>query len=178
MMQTPQTERRGGKTRVLYPLVAVVCAAALLTCPVVSNAIGQISQSTLLTRGIDPKGPTSTFVLYGVDINQDAVKNGNFKLVSDFEAGSFTVKDVDGVIFPRIGAIFCSDKKVLDRLTPEIRKYIVDGKVMSSKEFSKVTAAELCKVVVSGNSMNVKTRNHVDNRFSYTLEDAIIAENK
>lgn len=179
MMQTPQTERRGGKTRIMFPLVAVVCAAVLLSVPAVSNAIGQISQSALQARGIDTKGPTSTFVIYGVDINQDDIKKGNFKLVSDFQDDSVNAKDVDGVILPRIGAIFCTDKKVLDRLTPGIRKYIVDGKVMSSNEFSKVPASSISKIVVSGNSMNVSTHNLVKMQHYYNaLETAINAENR
>lgn len=178
MMQTPRNERRGGKMRILFPVVAVVCATALMSVPAVSNAIGQISQSALMARGIEPKGPTSTFVIYGVDINQDVVKNGNFKLVSDFESGDINAKDVNGVILPRIGAIFCTDKDVLDRLTPGIRKYVVDGKVMSAKEFSMIPASTLSKVIVSGSSMNVSTRNRFESQQFNALETAINAENR
>lgn len=178
MMQTPQTKSSGSKTRVLAPLAAVIFAAALLSVPTVSNAIGQISQSTILSRQTDTKGNEKVFVIYGLDINRDNIKNGNFKLISDFETGDINVKNVDGVILPRIGAIFCTDKKILNRLTPNIRKYIVDGKVMSAKEYAKVPESNLYKVIVSGNSMTVLTRNEQNYWYSDALKDAINAENK
>lgn len=178
MMQTPQTKSSGSKTRVLAPLAAVIFAAALLSVPTVSNAIGQISQSTILSRQTDTKGNEKVFVIYGLDINRDNIKNGNFKLISDFETGDINAKNVDGVILPRIGAIFCTDKKILNRLTPNIRKYIVDGKVMSAKEYAKVPESNLYKVIVSGNSMTVLTRNEQNYWYSDALKDAINAENK
>lgn len=178
MMQTPQTKSSGSKTRVLAPLAAVILAAVLLSVPTVSNAIGQISQSTILSRQTDTKGNEKVFVIYGLDINRDNIKNGNFKLISDFETGDINAKNVDGVILPRIGAIFCTDKKILNRLTPNIRKYIVDGKVMSAKEYAKVPESNLYKVIVSGNSMTVLTRNEQNYWYSDALKDAINAENK
>lgn len=178
MLQISKAEHQGDKTRILPPFVAIVFAAVLLSVPEVSNALGQISQSALQARGIGSKGPDKTFVVYGVDLNQEAVKNGNFVFVSDFATGSINVKDVDGVILPRIGAIFCTDKRVLDRLTPGIRKYIVDGKVISANEFHKYPASELSKVIVSGGSMSVYTRNYIESRNFDSIESAINAENE
>lgn len=177
MMQTTGTERHGGKGRVMLTLVATVCAIILLSVPAVSNTIGEISQSSIPTHKRDTKESTPTFVIYGVDINQDAIKNGNFRLITSFENENITPKDVDGVILPRIGAIFCSDKKVLDRLTRGVRKYIVDGEIKSAKEYSNIRASEISKVVVSGNSMNISTRNLYESRYYDALETAINAEN-
>ncbi|MDE6512593.1 MAG: M56 family metallopeptidase [Muribaculaceae bacterium] len=178
MMQTPPSGRSGGKWRVLLSLSAIVCAVALLSVPAVSGTIGQISQSALQSRGLDMKGSNKAFVVYGANIYADAVKSGNFEYVSDFEAKNIDVKDVDGVIFPRIGAVFCTDKKVLERLTPGIRKYIVDGKMMSAKEFSAIPASDLWRVVVSGHTLRVHTRNWIDSRYVDPLEFAVKAETK
>ncbi len=178
MIQTPQTKSRSSKTRVLLPVAAAILAAVLLSVPTISNAIGQISQSTILPGGINTKGNENVFVVYGLNLNQDNIKNGNFKLISECETKTINARNVDGVILPNIGAIFCSDKKVLNSLTPNIRKYIVDGKVMSAKEYAKVSGADLYKVIVSGNSMIVITKNNSDFLYYNAMADAIKAENK
>lgn len=178
MMQATPTARSGGKWRVLLSLSAIVCAVMLLSVPAVSGTIGQISQSALQSRGLDTKGPNKAFVVYGANIYSSAVKNGNFEYVSDFENKKIDAKDVDGVIFPRIGAVFCSDKKVLERLAPGIRKYIVDGKLISAKEFSKIPASDFCKIIISGNTMRVHTRNWIESKYFDALESAVNAENK
>lgn len=178
MMQATPTARSGGKWRVLLSLSAIVCAVMLLSVPAVSGTIGQISQSALQSRGLDTKGTNKAFVVYGAKIYSSAVKNGNFEYVSDFENKKIDAKDVDGVIFPGIGAVFCSDKKVLERLAPGIRKYIVDGKMISAKEFSKIPASDFCKIIISGNTMRVHTRNWIESKYFDALESAVNAENK
>lgn len=180
MMQTPHSKRPRGLMRVLLPLASIACATMFLSAPAVSSTIGQISRSSLSSYDSDMavKNKKATFVVYGIDLNSDAVKNGNFALVSDVENKGVSIHAVDGVISPRIGAIFCTDKKVLERITPKIRKYVVDNKVMSAKEFSGIPASELCKVVVSGNSMTVYTRNQIESQFFDALEDAVRAENQ
>ncbi len=178
MIQTRHTKSRSSRARVLLPVAAAILAAVLLSVPTISNAIGQISQSTILPGGINTKGNENVFVVYGLNLNQDNIKNGNFKLISECETKTINARNVDGVILPNIGAIFCSDKKVLNSLTPNIRKYIVDGKVMSAKEYAKVSGADLYKVIVSGNSMIVITKNNSDFLYYNAMADAIKAENK
>lgn len=179
MMQTPPSERRGGKLRVLYPLAAMALTLILLSLPIVSNAIGQISRTQLAEQGLDPKdGNNSVFVVYGIDLNSEDVKNGKFMTVTDFEASKITATDVDGVIFPNISAVFCTDKNVLSRLTPKVKKVMVDGKIMSVKDFSKFPASKISKVIVSGGAMKVITRDVHESEFFNTLEDAVNAENK
>lgn len=178
MMQTTQSERRRSRPRAIFPLVAIFCAVLLLSVPSVSNAIGRISQAALQERGLDMKGQGATFVIYGANLHSDVVKKGNFKQVTDFENENITAQDVDGVIFPNIGAVFCTDKQVLQRLAPGIRKYMVDGYMISEKEFSKIPAAKLCKVILTGNSMQVYTRDQIESTYFNALETAINAENK
>lgn len=178
MMQTLRSGGHSGKMRVLLSISAIAGAALMLSVPVVSGTIGQISRSTLHVCGLDIKGIVATFVVYGVDINKDVVKKGNFKTVSDAESGDVNAQEVDGVIFPHVGAIFCSDKKVLKRLISGISTYIVDGKVMSARKFSKIPDADLRKIIVSGNTMIVYTRNQVECKYFDILESAAKAESK
>ncbi len=178
MMQTSKTEHKSGRSRVLLPLLAVVGSAMVLSVPSVSNAIGQISRTELIERSIGLKGKGPAFVIYGVDTKQEAIKKGKFQALSDFESSPVRFKDVDGVILVNTGAIICADKKVLSRLTPNVKKYIVDGRVVSAKEFSQIPASELYRVVVSGNSMSVFTTNHIDAKYTNVFEDVIRAENR
>ncbi len=185
MMKTSGSESRRGKMRVLLPLSAVVGAVLLLSVPAVSRAIGQISRSTLPAGERSIKETGNAFVVYGADIDSDVIKKGNFivisgdvRYLSGMEMGEMSLENVDGVILPRIGAIFCSDKNILNRLVPGVSTYLVDGKKMSVKEFAEIPVSELWKIVVSGNSMIVYTRNQVEYKYFNAFETAVKAENK
>lgn len=179
MMQTPLSGQRGGKLRTLLPVAAMALSVILLSAPTISSAIEHISLSELALKGIDSeKTDTPAFVIYGISHDSDPVKNGNFMSVTDFSTSEITAADVDGVILPKINAIFCTDKNVLSRLTPEVKKVMVDGRIMSAKEFSKIPAKRLKKIVVSGEAMKVVTRKQIESSFFNSIEDAINAEYK
>lgn len=178
MMQNPISGRSGGKLRALLPLTAVICAMWVLSLPAVSQTVAQISQATLVSRVLGSNNSSGTFVVYGIDLDSDAVKNGKFLTLTDIDGKEVKVGNVDGVIFPKIGAIVCSDKAVLKRLTPEVKTYMVDGNVINAKAYNKIPSSDLRKVIVSGGAMMVYTGNQPECKFFNPLEDAAIAESK
>ncbi len=156
MMQALQSGCHSSKMCVLLSLLAVIVGVVFLTVPAVGSVISQISQSTVQDKNIDNKQAVNSFVIYGADINP---------------SDSLTV-------LPRIGAIICSDRTVVDQMMPQVSTYIVDGKIMSAKEFSKIPSAEICKVIVSGKSLIVYTRNTPEGRYFDAVEAAVEAENR
>lgn len=178
MMKATKQTRHGGLVRIMLPLLTSICAAALLSVPAIGNALESISHAALTAKGLDVKKAEAAFAIYGVDIDNDIVKSGNFMTVNNFEDTELTFDNVDGVIFPKIGAIFCSDKGILDQLTPQVTTYMVDGRIMTRKEFSKIPSSDLCKVIVSGQTAMVYTREQTESKFFDALEDAVNAENR
>lgn len=176
MMQKPACSRSGA-LRILLPAIAVVAAAAFAKSPVINAALNDISRISLSERGLEVKNGAPAFAIYGIDPECEAVKQGNFLTLSEFQqTDTITIGTIDGVSFPSAGAIFCADKKVLKRLTPQVVKYMVDGKMISAREFNKIEAASLQKVIVSERTIIAVTRNHIDYDQTDPLGEALHAE--
>lgn len=151
MMQTPET--RSGKVRILLSAVALGCAASLLVSPAVSNAIDRISQTVL----DETKKPTASFIVYGTNT---PVAKGN------------------GTLLPHIGGVLCTDKSQLERLSPKIEKYLIDNKPASAKQLARIPASDLRMVIISGNTMQVRTVRHFDSDYFNPVKTAESVEKR
>ncbi len=104
-----------------------------------------------------PQGNT-LFVIYGVDLEADGFKNGDFIWAGDLAMTDIGDSDFDGLSLPITGAVISFRKSTIGMLAPDADRYIIDGKEASQTEFEALADAEIQCVTILGKTLLVKKR--------------------
>ena len=98
------------------------------------------------------------FVIYGVDMDCEAIKNGNFIWMGDLPATNCPDSSFDGLTLPLIKAVITGHKDVIGKLAPDVTAYIIDGKSATKDDFDILDVKTIQRVSIDGQKMVIETR--------------------
>lgn len=116
---------------------------------------------SVATDSIDTSAYTP-FVIYGVDMNCEAIKNGNFIWMGDLPATNCPDSSFDGFTLPLIKAVITGHKDVIEKLAPDVTAYIIDGKSATKNDFDILDVEKIQRVSIDGQKMVIETRFSTD----------------
>lgn len=137
----------------LIPIVAITAAALSGVLPAIGATLDKVSKTELPGSNRAETQLTQKFVVYGCEVPDD----GNFVEFDSFIGSQTQPEDIDDIVLSKAGAILISDKGPLKRMTSDVLKFLVDGKMMTPKEFYAEEWNNVIKVVVSGRVAIVHT---------------------
>ena len=147
----------------LSALVIVLSVSSCTNSTVRQNDGGDNVAATdsVATDSIDTNVYTP-FVIYGVDMECEAIKNGNFIWMGDLPATNCPDSSFDGLTLPLTKAVITGHKDVIGKLAPDVTVYIIDGKTATKDDFNNLGVEKIQRVSIDGQKMVIETRFSTD----------------
>lgn len=102
------------------------------------------------------------FVIYGVDVDCDAIKNGDFIWMGDLPTTDRPDSSFDGLTLPLTKAVITGHKDVIGKLAPKVSAYIIDGKNATKNDFNILDVEKIQRVSIDGQKLVIETRFSTD----------------
>ncbi len=146
-------------------LSALVIAISVLSC---TNSTTQnegcdneAATDSVTTDSIDTSAYTP-FVIYGVDMDSEAIKNGDFIWMGDLPTTDRPDSSFDGFTLPITKAVITGHKDVIGKLAPDVAVYIIDGKSATKDDFDILDVEKIQRVSIDGEKLVIETRFSTD----------------
>lgn len=123
------------------------------------NTADVAAADTTATTDADNYSP---FVIYNVDINCDAIKNGDFIPMSELPYSDRPDSSYEGFTLPLTKAVITSHKDVIGKLAGNVTTYIIDGKTSDKNDFDALDAEKIQRVTIDGPKLIIETRFALD----------------
>lgn len=104
----------------------------------------------------------TAFVIYGVDMNSENFKKGDFLWLGDLPYSDNPDAAYDGFSYPFSRAIVTLHKGTVDLLAPDINTYIIDGGKASRAQFDALPGDSIQSVTIDGKTLFVEKRFYLD----------------
>lgn len=102
------------------------------------------------------------FVIYGVNMDCDAIKNGDFIWMGNLPTTDRPDSSFDGLTLPLTKAVITGHKDVIGRLAPDVTAYIIDGKSATKDDFNILDVEKIQRVSIEGQKLVIETRFSTD----------------
>lgn len=102
------------------------------------------------------------FVIYGVDMDCYAIKNGDFIWMGDLPTTDRPDSSFDGLTLPLTKAVITGHKDVIGKLAPDATAYIIDGKSATKDDFNILDVEKIQRVSIDGQKLVIETRFSTD----------------
>lgn len=148
------------KSIIWQVLSTFVIAFAVSSC---TNSTSHQNEDTdsVATDSIDTSAYTP-FVIYGVDMDCDAIKNGDFIWMGDLPTTNRPDSSFDGFTLPLTKAVITGHKDVIGKLASDVTAYIIDGKTATKDDFNMLDVEKIQRVSIDGQKLVIETRFSTD----------------
>lgn len=143
---------------------------ASLTVAIAFTACSNSANNTAADSDSTPTDTVTTantssyqpFVIYGVDMGSDAIKNGDFIWMGDLPTSDRPDDSFEGLTLPIIKAVITGHKSVIAILAPDATTYIIDGKDSTRDALDTLDADSIQRMTIDGTTLIVETRYSLD----------------
>ncbi|MDO4320686.1 MAG: hypothetical protein Q4C34_08935 [Bacteroidales bacterium] len=147
----------------LSALVIALSVSSCTNCATRQNEENDNAAATdsVATATIDSSAYTP-FVIYGVDMDCDAIKNGDFIWMGDLPTTDRPESSFDGFTLPLTKAVITGHKDVVGKLAPDVTAYIIDGKSATKDDFNTLDVEKIQRINIDGQKLVIETRFSTD----------------
>ena len=96
------------------------------------------------------------FVIYGVDMNSDNFKNGDFIWCGDVSSSDELESSYDGVSYPLCKAVMAQRKSTIDMLAPDADTFIIDGEKATRARYDALPGDSIQRVSIDGTTLHIE----------------------
>ena len=178
MMNSKKTASRRMMAYAALPVVMLLAGLLIACSKPISRAADQAADATLTSENVlviddsdidDRPSVSPLFVIRGVDLNSDAIVNGNFINMSELSASDAPDSFYAGFLLPLSKCVITWRKSTLELLSRNARTYIIDGKEADRKDVFQLKATHIQSAEIAGDTLNVVTRLYDEENPDYDM---------
>jgi len=150
----------------IYMLLVSIMLTVFYSCTN-STSAGAVTDSDCGAQNNDTAAAAtedvvSAFVVYGVDMNSSAIKEGDFIWMGDLPNSDRPDSSYDGFTLPITGSVVTFKKSTVRKLAPSADTYIIDGKKADESLFEALDEVKIQRVTINGDTLVIETRFSID----------------